>query len=478
MSLDLPFGWAETPFETLNEFEPEMINPANFPEETFELWSVPSFSSGKPEIATGSTIGSTKQLVKPNDVLICKINPRINRVWQVGKDSGLRQIASSEWIVLRSSKLVSSYLRYFFSSPSFRKQICDGVTGVGGSLTRAQPKRVATFLVPVAPLNEQKRIAEKLNALLKRVDSCHKRLDCVEQILKRFRQTVLDLAISGKLTDNWRETNSIKISNAVESIQIEAQGDLLDSINSLDYFIPNSWVWLTPDLIKFSEKHSLSIGPFGSNLTVKDYKHTGIPLVFVRDIRTKNFASETTKFISKEKAQELWAHRVEPGDLLITKMGDPPGDVAIFPLNQPISVITADCIRLKVNPEIVNVKLLSLFIESSLIRSLIKERTAGVAQQKISLQKFRSMPLPIPPLNEQEEIVRRVESLFAYAERLQARYQNARAQVGRLTSVLLAKAFSGKLVPQDANDEPASAMLDRIFAEQAAQTPKAKRLSA
>ena len=81
MSSDFPSGWAEMPFGAINEFEPDTINRANFPEETFELWSVPSFSSGKPEVATGSTIGSTKQLVKPNDVLICKINPRINRVW-------------------------------------------------------------------------------------------------------------------------------------------------------------------------------------------------------------------------------------------------------------------------------------------------------------------------------------------------------------------------------------------------------------
>jgi len=319
----------------------------------------------------------------------------------------------------------------------------------------------------IAPLNEQRRIAEKLDSLLERVDACRDRLDRVPRILTRFRQTVIDLAVSGKLTESWRESNLIRISNEAELIQTEPTGDFVDLVNSIDYMIPDNWVWLNPDLIKSSEKYSLSIGPFGSNLTVSDYRSSGVSLVFVRDIRTKNFGSQTTKFISEEKAQELWAHRVEPGDLLITKMGDPPGDVAIFPSDRAIAIITADCIRLKVNSEIVSTKLLSLFIESSLVKSLIKVITAGVAQQKISLQRFRSMPLPIPSLNEQEEIVRRVESLFAYTDRIETRCQNALVQVEQLAPVLLDKAFHGELVPQDPNDEPASILIERIQAEKA-----------
>jgi restriction endonuclease S subunit/energy-coupling factor transporter ATP-binding protein EcfA2 len=350
---------------------------------------------------------------------------------------------------------------WFYQLKNLRLSELNKATAIPG-LNREDAYRTKVYL---SPLNEQKRIADKLDALLARVDACRDRLDRVPRILEHFRQTVIDLAISGELTKSWRKTEQIRINNAVGAIQIEPTGDFFDVVNSTEYFIPDSWVWLTPGLIKSFEKYSLSIGPFGSNLTVRDYRNVGIPLVFVRDIRAKKFGGETTKFISEEKAQELWAHRVEPGDLLITKMGDPPGDVAIFPPEHSIAIITADCIRIKVNPEIVSVKLLSIFIESSLIKSLIKIITAGVAQQKISLQRFRSMPLPIPPLNEQQEIVRRVESLFAYADRIETRYQNALMKVERLTPVLLNKAFHGELVPQDPNDEPASVLLERIQAE-------------
>jgi predicted ATPase len=402
------------------------------------------------------------------DVLLARITPSFeNGKAGIARDlpNGLGA-GSTEYFVCRPlvGAIVPEYLLAYFKTTRF---LLDGehlMTGASGH--KRVPKRyLLKSKLPLAPFNEQKRIVDKLDALFAQVDACRNRLDRASSILDRFRQTILDLAISGKLTDEWREVNSSRLNNTFQSIQPELTGDYSNVINLADYEIPISWTWLTPELIKFPEQHSLSIGPFGSNLTVKDYKRSGTPVVFVRDIRAKKFGGETTKFVSEEKAQQLWAHRVEPGDLLITKMGDPPGDVAVFPPDQPISIITADCIRIKTDPKIVDIKLLSLFIESSLVKSLVKEMTAGVAQQKISLHKFRAMPLPIPPLDEQQEILRRVESLFASADRLKERYRNAYSYLEQLVPALLDKAFRGELVPQDPNDEPASVLLERIQLE-------------
>ncbi|MBW4563302.1 MAG: restriction endonuclease subunit S [Mojavia pulchra JT2-VF2] len=474
---ELPDGWIMTPLEDLGNWgsggTPKRTNPRFYVNGTIPWLVIGDLNDGivtyaQTHITEEGLLNSSAQLLPPKTLLVAMYG-------SIGK-LGITGItcATNQAIAFCCTYQEVIELRYLFHALKNARDLLVA-KGQGGAQQNINQTILKAHQIPLAPLNEQKRIADKLDVLLMRVDACQERLDRVPRILKRFRQNILDLAVSGKLTESWREDNTVRISNTVELIQIEPIGDFLSAINSLDYVIPDGWVWLNPDLIKFSEKHSLSIGPFGSNLTVKDYRDAGIPLVFVRDIRRKNFGNETTKFISEQKAQELWAHRVEPGDLLITKMGDPPGDVAVFPLDRPISVITADCIRIKVNPEIVSIKLLSLFIESSLIRSLIKEITAGVAQQKISLQRFRSMPLPIPPLDEQQEIVRRVESLFAYADRLEAHYQAACTQIERLTPVLLAKAFRGELVPQDPNDESASVLLERIHAERAAQPAKAKR---
>ncbi len=371
-----------------------------------------------------------------------------------------RVVVDSHVTIVRANEACnSSFLHYFIRSSLVQSKIEDMQSGSTNQVELSRGQVINTT-IPLAPLNEQKRIADKLDRLLAKVDNCRERLDRIPIILKRFRQSILATATSGELTEDWRNKNPINTSG--DSLQVEPTGDFLNVVESANYILPETWKWLTPDLIKNSEKHSLSIGPFGSSMTVKDYRDSGIPLVFVRDIRARKFGDKRTKFISEEKAKELWAHRVEPGDLLITKMGDPPGDTAIFSLNRPVSIITADCIRIKPNAAIASVEFLSLFIESNLVRALMQTITAGVAQQKMSLQRFRVMPLPIPPIQEQREIVRRVEKLFDFADRLEARYQTARAQIDKLTPALLDKAFKGELVPQDPADEPASVLLAKI----------------
>lgn len=129
------------------------------PEQVFDLYSVPIFSTLMPEKIHGSEIGSAKQVIKKGDVLLCKINPHLNRVWEITKDSDNVQIASSEWIVVRSELHHPSFLKWYFNSPKFRALLSSQVSGVGGSLTRAQPAIVKGYLVPVPPMQEQERIS-------------------------------------------------------------------------------------------------------------------------------------------------------------------------------------------------------------------------------------------------------------------------------------------------------------------------------
>lgn len=158
----LPDNWAMISIETINEYKPETINPVNNPDQTFELYSVPVFSTKCPEILLGASIGSAKQVVDKGDVLLSKINPHINRVWEITNKSDLVQLASSEWIVVRSPTLSPSFLKYYFESPEFRKLLCSQVSGVGGSLTRAQPAVVKKYSIPIPPYKEQIRIVKSL----------------------------------------------------------------------------------------------------------------------------------------------------------------------------------------------------------------------------------------------------------------------------------------------------------------------------
>ncbi len=140
------------------------VDPSNCPNEVFDLYSIPAFDNGEPDVVAGSAIGSTKQIVQPGDVLLSKIVPHIRRAWVVGKDRGRRLIASSEWIVFRSDQIEPKYLRHALVCDSFHAKFLSTVSGVGGSLMRARPTHVASIKIPLPPLSDQRRIAEILDA--------------------------------------------------------------------------------------------------------------------------------------------------------------------------------------------------------------------------------------------------------------------------------------------------------------------------
>lgn len=138
------------------------VDPLRFPDEIFDLYSVPAFDSGKPDVIAGRAIGSAKQIVQPGDVLLSKIVPHIRRSWVVGKNRGRRMIASGEWIVFRNNKIHADYLRHVLVGNHFHARFMQTVSGVGGSLLRARPSYVAEIEIPLPPLLEQQRIAEQL----------------------------------------------------------------------------------------------------------------------------------------------------------------------------------------------------------------------------------------------------------------------------------------------------------------------------
>ena len=153
------------------------MNPSNYPNSIFDLYSVPTYSTGKPEKLKGKVIGSTKQSVRKGDILLCKINPHLNRVWLIEESYEIPQIASSEWIVIRSNNIYMPFLKFYLESPEFRKLLCSQVSGVGGSLTRAQPATVKKYYVPIPPYREQQSI-------VKMIDENFSILDNIMEILQ------------------------------------------------------------------------------------------------------------------------------------------------------------------------------------------------------------------------------------------------------------------------------------------------------
>ena len=167
----IPTGWTCGTYGMLNQHKNRSINPMDSPQNNFELYSVPIYDTGKPEYLTGKEIGSTKQSVERGDVLLCKINPHLNRAWVVEHyKPELKCIASSEWLIFKSDGLYPEYARLFFMSPSFRSLMLSNVSGVGGSLMRARASAVDGYTIWIPPYNEQIRIVTAVKAYYKVLD--------------------------------------------------------------------------------------------------------------------------------------------------------------------------------------------------------------------------------------------------------------------------------------------------------------------
>lgn len=221
--------------------------------------------------------------------------------------------------------------------------------------------------------------------------------------------------------------------------------------------LPAGWNEAALDDLVAPSSHALAIGPFGSNLKVSDYQPSGTPLVFVRNIRARDFDLVPT-FVSEQKAAELAAHRVVPGDVLVTKMGDPPGDVAIYPAGRLQAILTADCIKATPHPAIAG-WYLGFAIESPDCAGQIGEMTSGVAQQKISLAKIRRLRVPLAPQAEQQRMVAAIEEAFSKLDAGEAGLRTVRQLLKRMRDAVLAAAVTGRLVPQHPTDSPATKLL-------------------
>ena len=431
------------------------------------------------------------------------------------------------------SRFLNAYLTFFYTSGEIR----DYQAG-SNNLRNLKFNDYLGIDIPIPPLNEQHRIVAKIEELFSELDKGIENLKTARAQLKVYRQALLKHAFEGKLTAQWRKENQGKLESAealLKRIQQERtqryQQQLADweksqspsvpllqsgktsriatpplvphfakgglggisgsvaglskpkALKALPPFsaaeqaelpeLPQGWSWVRPEEICAQESYSIGIGPFGSNLKVSDYRESGIPLIFVKNITRSNFVNDL-KYIDEAKYKELVPHSVKALDLLITKMGDPPGDCEIYPEGSPNAVLTADCLKFRLWDEFASRKLYKYCINSNFVKRQLGLITKGVAQKKISVERFKTICLPFFCVEEQKVLVQELESKLSEVDQLELTITTSLQQAEALRQSILKKAFSGQLVAQDVNDEPASVLLARIKAERAVQTGIAK----
>lgn len=313
----------------------------------------------------------------------------------------------------------------------------------GTGIPHVDPDIFWNIKVPISPLPEQQRIAYKLASLLQKVESNKRRLEKIPKLLKRFRQSVLASAVSGRLTENWRIENKIvdewKYKKAADACVTVASGS-------------------TPKNKPFYEKEEI---PY-----LKVYNIVNQKIDFF-------YKPQFIKRAIHEK--ELKRCKVYPNDVVINIVGPPLGKVALIPDTFPEWNMNQAIVLFRPKEILLPVFLYYVLCDGQQIKAIEFELRGTAGQSNISLSQCRDFDFPIPTIEEQKEIFRRVEQLFAFADKIETRYTKAKAMLDKLPQSILAKAFRGELVPQDVNDEPASVLLEKIKAEKENLRRKAKK---
>lgn len=339
---------------------------------------------------------------------------------------------------------------------------------------------VYNLVVGIPPLTEQARISEELDELLAKVNTLKIRLEAVPALIKSFRQSVLAAAASGRLTEEWRDSSGVlssafelhkDIKNAHEAQGGHARGNASNPTEDAHDLVPGE----IPESWDIAELRDVCIP--GRPITYGILKpgpelEVGVPYIRVADFPGNKLSLANIKNTSKEIDLQYKRARLTAGDLLLSIRGSV-GRLIKIPEELEGANITQDTARLSISP-----KLLTDFVYWALLAASTQRRmrnaTRGVAVRGINIGDVRALQIPLPPLEEQFEIVRRVEKLFAFSDQLEAKIASAQRCIDQLSQSILAKAFRGELVPQDPNDEPASVLLERIKAQRASE-PKAKR---
>ena len=471
----VPENWLWVPYQIVSDRVGESVSPFKFPEEIFELYSVPSWDNYSPEFLVGDAIRSSKQAVEPGDVLLCKINPRINRVWFVNDKHTYRQIASSEWIICRPGELFSSKcLMYYFASPFFRDLMNSNVSGVGGSLTRARPKTIVGYPIPLPPLPEQQRIVSVIEALFAKLDRARELLEEVQDAFEEQKATILARAFRGELTAKWREehctddpTKMIMILKE-QRINVARSGKERDEIAAMYASVEllaqarkDGWITLKASLI--CENITCGNTPTGNIMDEGD-----IPF-----LKVYNIVDNAVDFIYKPQfidcethSRKLKSSQLMPGDVIMNIVGPPLRKIAIIPNDYPEWNMNQAIVRFRPVGYVDSKYLYYCLLNPSTLDDVIRETKGVVGQANISITQSRNLDIPLPPVQEQQEIVRILDNLLDQSSAA-ASLCDQMEQIDQLKKTILAKAFRGELDTNDPAEESAEKLLREVLRQRA-----------
>lgn len=496
---DLPSGWIKTTLSEVTSESKAKAEPSTFADAPYiGLEHIEGCNNRIHSIGRATDVKSTKNVFQRGDVLYGKLRPYLKKVCRPDFDG----VCSTDILVFPESfDFDNGYLLYFLSQQSTADYATQNSNGI--NLPRINSRTLGEIEFPLPPLAEQRRIVAKIEALQERSRRVRESLAEVGPLLEQFRQSVLAAAFRGDLTADWRvaHPNVEPASELLHRIHAERrchwkQAELAkyeakdqkppknwqDKYKELEPVddttlpdLPAGWAWVAMEELASFESNAICAGPFGTIFKAKDFRPEGIPIIFLRHISPGKYRTEKPGFMDRKKWEELFQpYSVYGGELLVTKLGEPPGTAAIYPETLGVAMVTPDVMKMRVNYKAASNRFLMYYLNSEVARRFAFGVAYGATRLRMNLTIFRRMPVPLAPFDEQQELALRIDSYLSTIDQVGESPITNLSMLDQLDQSILAKAFRGELLPQDPSDEPASALLARIREQKAQQAEAAK----
>ena len=498
----LPKGWVECSIGQVT-LPVSKIDPKEEPGREIDYIDIASIDN------TRQVIGQVKryqlkdapsrarQIVRSGDVLFATVRPYLRNIASVPNDYD-QQIASTGFSVLRpAGDICPDFLFYKAISRDFVNALTGAQYGVSYPAVKDEQVREQPLWLP--PLSEQHRIVAKIEELFSELDKGVESLKTAQAQLKVYRQAVLKHAFEGKLTAQWREENKGKLETPEQLLarikqerevryeqqlqewkaavkEWEGEGrngkkppkprkpitpdkprsDQLDRM----WAVPPTWQWLQVGNFAFVTK----LAGFEYTKFVEYDDDGDLPVIKAENAGPNGFRATRYSRVKSKSVQHLTRSYLEGSELLMVFVGAGTGNVATVPKDQAY-FLGPNIGMIRPETQAIKTRYVELFLRSPIGKQLALASVKAVTQPSLSMGTIRQIPIILPSTEEQSEIVQQLDNILSAIDAIEAEIDGQLLKADALRQSVLKKAFSGQLVPQDPNDEPASVLLDRIRAE-------------
>lgn len=398
--------------------------------------------------------------------------------------------------LIPTDSLNSDYVYHYLKGA---KHLAESMAS-GTTFLELSGQKFGQLPIPLAPLNEQLRIVAKIEELFSELDNGVENLKLAQNQLKVYRQALLKHAFEGKLTEEWRkENNPEPAEKLIERIKEERQAryeqelkdwksavkkwekegkkgkkpgkqkripeigvPTADELNLLPQ-VPEGWQYIRINESVIDLNDDIVDGPFGSNLKNSDFTENGtVPVIGISNI-DEGF-DKKIRYVTEEKFETIKRSAVYPGNILVAKIGSSYGKSGIYPEWMPIGLIPANLLR--INPaKHYSRNLLLHFLKGITFKLQLDKITKSTAQPAFNVTAFKNLLIPIMDVQEQNFLLDKIDEMISLIDNLESSIEDSLMKSELQRQSILKKAFEGKLVDQDPNDEPASELLKRIQEE-------------